>query len=53
MIMIGFAHRIIAVSTYPSELGQEMFGFDEYKNSLAGLTISIPINKMISIGDGA
>ena len=49
--MIGFTNRIIAVSTFMTEIGQELFGFDEYRGSLGALTVSSILGKLISVGD--
>lgn len=51
-ILLGFAQGyIVAISTHPKEVGQELWQIKNHKDSLAGIAICPVLDQIASCGD--
>lgn len=51
-ILLGFAHGyIVAISTHPKEVGQELWQIKNHKDSLTGISVCSALDQVSSCGD--
>lgn len=51
-ILLGFAQgNVVAISTHPKEVGQELWQIRNHRDSLSAIAVSKPLEQIASCGD--
>lgn len=51
-ILLGFFHgNVVAISTHPKEVGQELWQIKNHRDTLSGIAVCPPLEQVASCGD--